>query len=150
MCAFVLNFTASGALRKTGLARQARHLLTVGLWGASATVQARPAIGDLVVVYAGAPEKVFVGDAVVADGLHDWTPAEVQRFPSDLSFELGLSLLQTRVWPLSVSLSDIWPKTSRGKENRPAVFRGGIVPLPDPDVQLIIARGCRHIRPRPT
>lgn len=146
----MLNFTASAAPRKTGLARQARHLLTVGLWGASPTVQARPAIGDLVVVYAGAPEQVFVGDAEVGEGLHPWTPAEVERFPSDLAFDRGLSLVNTHVWPLSVSLSDIWSTTSRAKANRSAMFRGGIVPLPDPDAELIIARGCRYIRPRPT
>lgn len=64
--------------------------------GASPSVQARPDVGDRVVVYAGAPENPFVGDAIVGEGLHQWSPAEQERFPRRLGFDLGLSLAHAR------------------------------------------------------
>ena len=96
-------------------------------------------------MYVGAPEKVFVGDAVVEQGVHHFTSVELERFPSHLGFEFGLSLVDARTWPLSVSLNDVWHKTSRG--NARPMFREGICAFPEADAELIIARGRRETPP---
>lgn len=141
MGAFVLNFTISATPRKTGLARQARDLLRAGLWGVPLRGQLRPALGDRVIAYVGAPERLFIGDAVVDGAFHVWSESEAARFPPHLLFDQGLSLRDAQVWSLSVSLMDIWPKTRAAGSNPDAQWRGGVVSLPDVDADLIIDRG---------
>jgi hypothetical protein len=88
-----------GAKLKTGLTGQARDLLRLGLWGVPPTAQLKmqPRPGDGVVVAVGSPDRVFVGDAVVAYGYHRFNEEEAARFPSTLSYDSGLSLTQVRI-----------------------------------------------------
>jgi hypothetical protein len=147
VAAFVLNFTASATPRKTGLARQARDLLRVGLWGVPLKAQLNPVADDRVIAYVGAPERLFVGDAVVEIETHPWSDSEAARFPAYLDFGRGLALAAAQIWPLSVSLMDVWPNTHGSESNPAAHWRGGMVALSDEDADVIIARGRRKPLP---
>ena len=83
MASWILNFTKGGAKLKKQMPQQARELLEVGLWGVPATAQAKDKIagGDRVLAYVGAPDRVFIGEAVVGSGWHAWAPDEVARYP---------------------------------------------------------------------
>ena len=56
-----------------------------GMWGIDADERHSAALapGDLVLIYLGAPEWEFIGRAVLASAVHDWTPSEAQVYPGD-------------------------------------------------------------------
>lgn len=58
----------------------------------------------------------------LGQGLHQWSPAERERFPARLGFDRGLSLVDARVWSVSVSLNDVWGTTSRGNRGMEVMF----------------------------
>ena len=78
MATWLLNFVKAGTPQKKQRTAQARSLLEVGLWGvpskSPATHQVKP--GDRVIAYVGAPERVFVGDAVIDGAFHTWSADE--------------------------------------------------------------------------
>ena len=73
--------------------------------------------GDGVLVAVGSPDRVFVGDAIVASGYHRFSEEEAARFPSTLSYDSGLSLTQVRVWPRALRVMSVWPKTAAAVSN---------------------------------
>jgi hypothetical protein len=79
---FILNFTRGGTKDKKAMPAQARQLLEVGLWGIPPNAQLRHKIAprDRVLVYVGAPDRVFIGDAVVQKGYHEWTADELAKY----------------------------------------------------------------------
>ena len=123
---YIVHFTKGGAKLKTGLARQARDLLRLGLWGVPPTAQLKMNArrGDGVLVAIGAPDRLFVGDAVVAFGYHRFSEEEAARFPSTLSYDIGLSLTQVRVWPRALPVMAVWPKTGAAVSNPGALWFG--------------------------
>ena len=80
--------------------------------------------GDLVLFYVGAPDRVFVGRAVLASGEHDWSPSEAQAYSG--VDPAGVLLDQIERWeppvPMSRVLLHIGPE-----ENARADFEAGIV-----------------------
>ena len=148
MAHYIVQFTKGGATLKIGLTRQARDLLRRGLWGVPPTaqlkMQPRPGAGVLVAV--GAPDRVFVGDAVVASGYHRFNDDEAARFPSTLRYDHGLSLTQVRVWPRPLPVMAVWPKTAAAVSNPGALWFGTLNEIPSTDAASITAIGIRSER----
>jgi Protein of unknown function (DUF429) len=140
---YIVQFTKGGAKLKTGLTRQARDLLRLGLWGVPPTAQLkmRPRPGDGVLVAVGSPDRVFIGTAVVAHGYHRFNEEEAARFPSTLSYDSGLSLTQVRVWPRALPLMGAWPKTAAAVSNPGALWFGTLTQLRSADAAIIKAIG---------
>jgi hypothetical protein len=96
------------------------------MWGVDEDEQHRDALaaGDLILIYVGAPERVFIGRAELASAVHDWTPSEAQAYPGDSPG--GVLLARVEEWdppvPMETVLSRIEPS-----ENAKADFRTGVV-----------------------
>jgi hypothetical protein len=138
---YIVQFTKSGAKLKAGLARQARELLRVGLWGVPTTAQLKmlPRPGDGILVAVGSPDRVFVGDAIVASGYHRFDEEEAARFPATLSYDGGLSLTQVNVWPSALPVMAAWPKTTASVSNPGALWFGAVTKLGSADAATITA-----------
>ncbi len=91
MATWILNFVKSGTPVKKQLGAQARQLFEIGLYGLPPNSQAatKIQIGDRVIAYAGAPERVFLADGVVSQPHHHWTPEQAQQYPLDAGSRLA-------------------------------------------------------------
>jgi hypothetical protein len=143
VASWILNFTKAGAKVKKQMPQQARQLLDVGLWGVPPTAQSKDkiAVGDRVLAYVGAPERVFIGDATVASGWHAWTPNEAATYPMSGTFGAGLALDNVSVWSKPVPLASVWPNTQGAKTNPKALWYGAVVGVAEADFALISAAG---------
>jgi hypothetical protein len=100
------------------------------MWGVGADERHRDALatGDLVLIYLGAPERVFVGRAELASAVHGWTPEEARAYPG--SYPAGVLLTGVVAWdppvPMGLVLSEIGPS-----ETTKADFPAGVVGITD-------------------
>ena len=104
----------------------ATEFLRVGMWGVGADEPHRDALapGDLVLIYLGAPDRMFVGRAELGSAVHEWTPSEAQLYPGNSAADVLLTQIQQwhpRV-PMKTVLSHIDPA-----ENAKADFDIGVV-----------------------
>jgi hypothetical protein len=136
---FLVNFTKAGTRSHHDMPDQARALLRAGLWGIPATAQLRlrPRPGDRIIVAVGAPARMFVGDAVIAEGYRSFSRDELARFPI-AGFGQGLVLSQTRVWNRPVPVKSVSPQTAAYETNPRALWFGAVTTLTDGDAQLLI------------
>ena len=102
-------------------------------------MQVKP--GDRVIAYVGAPERLFVGDAVVERGYHRWREDEAARFPDWLGYDHGITLVDVRIWPRAVPLMSVWPHMIGARTNPKALWFGGIIKLLPSDGRAILAAG---------
>lgn len=106
----------------------ASKLLSVGMWGIAADEGHGEALGsgDLILIYLGAPERVFVGRAELESAVHDWTPSEAGVSPDESP--RGVRLTRVEVWepavPMSAVLSRIGPS-----EAAKADFHTGVLQI---------------------
>jgi hypothetical protein len=130
---------------------QAREVLRAGLWGVPPTAQLRmrPRPGDGVLIAVGAPDRVFIGDAVVTAGYQHFTDDEAKRLPKRLAFDRGLSLTRVRVWPRAMPVMAVWPSTVAALTNPRALPFGAITALNSSDAAKIVAtsRGIEDLEP---
>jgi hypothetical protein len=123
---YLFNFLSGEAAQQPALREQAAGFLRVRMWGIDADEPHRDALaaGDLVLVYLGAPDRVFIGRAELASAVHDWTPSEAQVYPGDAPS--GVSLARVEEWdppvPMHAVLSQIDPPG-----NARADFETGVV-----------------------
>ena len=82
------------------------------------------AVGDLVLIYLGAPDREFVGRAELASAVHDWTPSEAQVYPGDSPS--GVLLAQVEESDPPVPMSAVLSQIDRS-ENARADFETGVV-----------------------
>lgn len=145
---WVLNFTRGGAKDEERMQEEARDLLELGLWGIPETSQARSKLsdGDRVVAYVGAPHMVFVGDAVIAEGWHLWTPEQAEAYREHSTFAGGIRLIESRCWKKPVPREAAWRHTKGAQTNRGAHWLGGVVRLLEGDFDIILVAG---LGPRP-
>ena len=100
--------------------------MRVGLWGVDTDEPHRDLLapGDLILIYLGAPERVFIGSAQIASAVHDWTSSEALLYPGAAAS--GVSLAQVEKWeppvPMHAVLAQIGPT-----ETAKADFRTGVV-----------------------
>lgn len=149
MASYILNFTRGGTKEKKAMPAQARQLLELGLWGIPPNAQLRNKIapGDHVLVFIGAPDRVFVGDALVQSGYHPWTPDEAARYPMTSTFEHGITLTQARVWPKALQIMSVWPQTHGAKTNPKALWYGALANVSAADANLILGAGVGETMP---
>ena len=108
------------------------------MWGIDADERHRTALapGDLVLIYLGAPERVFIGRAELASAVRDWTSSEAQVYPGDSPG--GVLLAQVEEWdppvPMKTVLSQIDPA-----ENAKADFEVGVVRITAGEYEAALA-----------
>ena len=135
---YLFNSVGSDAASGAALREVAAGLLGVRMWGVEADEPHRDALapGDLVLIYLGAPERVFVGRAQLASAVHGWTPSEAQAYPGSSSS--GVLLAQVVEWdrpvPMETVLSRIDPS-----ENAKADFRTGVVRITATEYEAALA-----------
>ncbi len=140
---WVLNFTRGGTRDKKLMPQQARKLLEIGLWGMPESAQAREklSVGDRVLAYVGAPDRVFVGDAEIAAPWHSWTSEEAQTYATAGSFHAGIRLTDCRLWDKPVPVQAVWPQTQGAQTNPNARWYGAAARLSGADFDLILKAG---------
>jgi hypothetical protein len=144
VASWILNFTKGGAKLKKQLPQQAQELVRVGLWGIPPTAQAKDklAAGDRVLVYVGAPDRVFVGRAGIAAPWHAWSADESAKYPMTSSFAAGIALRDGSVWDKPVPLTAVWPQTEGANTNPKALWYGAAVRVAEADYDLIARAGA--------
>lgn len=137
---YILNLVASDGAQ--ALPRnQATLLLRRGMCGIDARERHRGALaaGDLVLVYAGAPMREFIGRAELASAVHDWSASEAEVYPGDCS--AGVLLAHVEEWdppvPMSAVLSEIDSPTAR------ADFAAGVVRISAREYEAALAVAAR-------
>jgi hypothetical protein len=143
MTDWIVNFTKAGAHNPSRMQREARALLNAGLWGIPATAPSKdkPMPGDRLLLFVGAPELAFVGDATIASSFHPWTPEESEIYPG--TFDGGLALSDPHIYTTTVRLARIWSRTEASVKNPKGVFRSSLWSVPAADFELIAATGRR-------
>lgn len=138
MAYYLFNFIKGDAVEATTPHEQAARLLRVGMWGVGADEPHRDALasGDLVLVYLGAPERMFIGRAELASAVHDWTLPESRVYPGD--FPSGVALAQVEEWdppvPMSTVLAQLDPSA-----NAKADFEVGVVRITAHEYETALA-----------
>jgi len=140
---WILNFTKGGAKVKKQMPQQVVNLLQAGLWGVPPTAQSKGKLapGDRVVAYVGAPDRVFIGEATISSGWHEWTTDEAARYPMTSAFGAGIALADAKVWDKPVPLGSTWPNTEGAKTNPNALWYGAVVRIAGADFALIAGTG---------
>jgi hypothetical protein len=137
---YLLNLVGGDAAPT--LRERAAGLRRVGMWGVDEEERHRGALaaGDLVLLYLGAPERLFVGHAELASAVHDWTPSEVQAFPGDSA--AGVVLTRVEEWdppvPMQSVLSRIESPAARGD------FDAGVVLITADEYETTLAVAARR------
>lgn len=152
MPTYILNFVKAGTPHKQQLGAQARKLLDVGLWGIPPTSPARTKLtpGDRLIAYVGSPERVFIGDALVDQAYHSWTPDEAARYPETATYEAGISLREVAVWAKPLRQQDVWPKLAAAQKNPGAMFMQATLALLDADGAQLVEAGRGEVSTTPT
>jgi hypothetical protein len=116
------------------------------MWGIDADEPHRDALapGDLILIYLGAPARVFIGRAELATAVQDWTPSEAQVYPGDSPG--GVLLAQVEEWdppvPMNTVLSRIGPS-----ENAKADFHAGVVRITASEYETTVAVAAGLLHP---
>ncbi|MGH3083649.1 MAG: hypothetical protein ACRDNP_06235 [Gaiellaceae bacterium] len=142
MAHYLFNSVKGDAAKGRAMREQAAGFLRARMWGIDADEPHRNALalGDLILIYLGAPEREFIGRAELASEVHDWTPSEAQMYPGDSPG--GVVLAQVEEWdppvPMNTVLSQIDPA-----ENAKADFQAGVVRITanEYDTALAVAAG---------
>jgi hypothetical protein len=135
---YLFNFVQGAAATGSALREQAAGFVRVRMWGIGADERHLKALapGDLVLIYLGAPASEFIGRAVLASPVHDWTPSEAQVYPGDSRG--GVLLAGVEEWdppvPMDTVLSQIDPA-----ENAKAEFRAGVVRITATEYETALA-----------
>jgi hypothetical protein len=143
MAHFIFNVVNADAAAATAPREQTAAFLRVGMWGVDVDERHRDALapGDLVLLYLGAPDREFIGRAVLASAVHDWTPAEARVYPGDTPG--GVLLAEVEAWdppvPMSAVLSEIDPA-----EKAKADFQAGVVRITAGEYETAIAVTARR------
>ena len=138
MAHYLFNSVKGDAANGPELREQVAGLLRVRMWGVDADEPHRDALalGDLVLVYLGAPVREFIGRAELASAVHDWTPSEAQVYPGDSPG--GVLLAQVEDWdppvPMETVLAQIDPS-----EKAKADFQAGVVRITAHEYETALA-----------
>jgi hypothetical protein len=127
------------------------QMLEAGIWAVPTTAQLKMKLtpGDGMLVAVGSPDRLFVGDAVVASRYHRFTEEEAAKRPPGLKLlDHGITLARTRIWTRAVPIMAVWPRTITSGNNRMAQFFGAISNLQSVDAALIVAAGAGDLAHR--
>jgi hypothetical protein len=135
---YLFNFVRGDAAPLPAPRERAVGFLRVRMWGIDADEPHRNALaaGDLVLVYLGAPEQMFIGRAELASAVHDWTPSEAQVYPDDSPG--GVLLAQVEEWDPPVPMSTVLARIDPA-ENARADFEAGVVRITAHEYETALA-----------
>jgi hypothetical protein len=117
---------------------QVKTTLHGRLWPVGAREPRRDVLGsgDQVLVYLGAPERLFLGRAEVVSTVHEWSPAEMQAAPVGSS--AGVSLALVEVWEPPVPMSKVLSAIDRSA-GAGADFENGVVQITEVEYETALA-----------
>jgi hypothetical protein len=135
---YILNSVTGEAARRTALRERAAEFLQVGMWGIDADEPHRDAlaVGDLVLIYLGAPKWEFIGRAELASAVHAWTPSEARVYPGDASS--GVLLAQVEDWDPPVAMNSVLSRLDPSAKAR-ADFEAGVVRITAHEHETVLA-----------
>lgn len=138
MAHYLLNLVERDAASGSALRELAAGFVEVRMWGIGADEAHADALGsgDQVLIYLGAPERMFIGRAELASAAHDWTPAEVQAYPGDSP--RGVLLAQVEEWDPPVSMRTVLLRIDPS-ENAKAEFQAGVVRITANEYETALA-----------
>jgi hypothetical protein len=154
MAHYLFNFVKAAAAKDSPLRDQAGKLLEIKLWGVGPKAPLKDSLapGDQILAYVGAPEKVFIGRATIAQGFHDWTPEEANIYFVDQGgkqFPAGVSFIDAEVWDTPVPLGAVWPQMPASETNPDARFYPGIIRLKQKDFEVVTEAAGGKVVPPP-
>ncbi len=135
---YLFNSVTGDEAEGPALREQVAGFMAVSMWGIEPDEPHRDSLapGDLVLIYLGAPERVFVGRAELASAVHEWTPSEARLYPGDP--QSGVLLAQVDEWdppvPMTTVLSKIDPS-----EKAKADFAAGVVRITAHEYETALA-----------
>src|SRR5690348_8207423 len=114
---------------------QVYSMLKAGLWGVPSTAQLKAKLlpGDGLIIAVGAPYRQFVADAILASRYRLFSEEERAALPAGLEFDHGLTLRGARIWPHTVPITELWPRTTAARSNPDGHFLGAITTVRSPD-----------------
>jgi hypothetical protein len=135
---YLFNLVKRDAADGSSVRELAARLLGVRMWGVDEDERHRDALagGDLVLIYLGAPERVFIGRAELASAVHDWTPSDAKVFPGDSPS--GVLLAQIEEWDPPVPMKTVLSKI-RPAGNAKADFQTGVVRITANEFETAVA-----------
>ncbi len=138
MAHYLFNLVEGDAAPRSALRELAAGFLEVGMWGIDAVGEHCDALvsGDLVLLFLGAPEQVFVGRAELASAVHAWTPAEAQECPGD--FRRGVVLGQVDEWDPPVPMMTVLSRMDPSEKARPD-FQASVVRITANEYETTLA-----------
>jgi hypothetical protein len=135
---YLFNSVRGDALSGSALRELAAGLLSVRMWGIDADEPHRDTLapGDLVLIYLGAPARVFIGRAELASAVHDWTPSEAQVYPG--ASPSGVLLARVEEWDPPVSMKTVLSQIDPSG-NAKADFQAGVVRITANEYETALA-----------
>ena len=135
---YLLNSVMGEAEQGTALRELAVGCLRVGMWGIDADEPHRDAlaVGDLALVYLGAPEWEFIGRAELASAVRPWTPSEARVYPGDSSS--GVLLSRVEEWDTHVPMNVVLSRLDSAATAR-ADFEAGVVRITAHEYETVLA-----------
>jgi hypothetical protein len=152
MAHYLFNFVKAAAAKGSPLRDQAGKLLEMKLWGVGPKAPLRDGLapGDLILAYVGAPEKLFIGQATVARGFHEWTPEEAIVYGQEAGghgFPAGVTFGDTEAWSKPVPIDSVWSGMPASKTNPNHVFLPGIVRIKEEDFEIVVSAAGGDLTP---
>jgi hypothetical protein len=138
MAHYLFNLVERDAANGSSLRELAAGFLEVGMWGIDADEAHRDALasGDLVLIYLGAPERVFIGRAELASAVHDWTLSEAQTYPGDSPS--GVLLARVEEWDPDVPMMRVLSRLGPSQTAK-ADFETGVVRITAHEYECALA-----------
>jgi hypothetical protein len=139
---YLFNFVEDDAAKGRALREQATGFLRAGLWGIDANEPHGNAlaVGDLVLVYLGAPAWTFIGRAELVSAVHAWTPSEAQVYSGD--FPGGVLLAQVEEWDPPVQMNTVLAQMDPA-DKVGADFDKGVVRITASEYETALAVAAR-------
>ena len=134
---YIFNVVAGDVPAPT-LCERAARMLRLHMWGVDAAEKHHDALspGDLVLIYAGAPARAFVGRAKLASAVQPWTPPEAQALPDRSS--RGVLLAEIEEWVPPVPMGAVLSRIDRSAGAR-ADFDAGVVRITASEYETAVA-----------
>jgi hypothetical protein len=131
---YIFNLVPGDASRR----EHAMARIRIGLWGVDTDEPHRSALaaGDPVLIYLGAPERMFVGRAAIASAVHEWTPSEAAMYPGDSP--AGVALAEVEEWEPTVPMSAVLSQIDQSEGAR-ADFEAGVVRITANEYETALA-----------
>ncbi len=138
MAHYLFNLVKRDAADGSAVRELAAGFLGASMWGVDEDEPHRDALaaGDLVLIYLGAPDRVFIGRAELASAVHDWTPSEAQVYPGDSPSRVLLA--QVEEWDPPVPMNNVLSKIDPS-ENAKADFQAGVVRITANEYETAVA-----------